>query len=453
MIVQRLTFGIPFLLMSFAAMAEADFPTNPQTRAECDAPAAQMRAMQERESALRYQKYKAAEAMQYATEADKYNTLTDLSAEQGKEAARTKAERDALERTCRAAARVNEQNASSALALLRDLEESYERAKSAYETAKGIYLKPPAELAQDAVNNATDQAAADAVSAAYARRNAAYSAALNNAMNDAKRAIVDLIPKSRLIAAIQNASFGQLKLHAQQLLGDWNQLESAVSVRSPSPSGNSTASALRSRGDAAPVDDAPPVALRRPGGSSGAAMFQQAISQAEHGERERQRSANEARERARLTAIEESTRVQRERERVPATTRVAQPAPHSPASLAQTCENERQKVISATNGANRGDTAAIVAFIRSNLLDGRDFSNSCHEAVPKCDPTMRGITASSPTYKTALNAWADIARMKSSIRQAPEYQAMNTAQYLWHECIARRMAVEAGSPTRPEPQK
>lgn len=285
----RIALSIPLLISPVTVLGAMSFPSNPQTRAECDGPAAQMRAMAERESALRRQEYKEAEAMSYESAGARYRALMQLMAKHGKENDRIRKERYALEKTCRAAARANQKLAAEskqgAVNSILELKGAYEKAKGAYEKAKDIYEKSkatPSEFIENAANNAKDKIVGGVVESAYARRNNAYSDALERAMNKAKQNILDLVPKSQIVGAIQDASFDQLKSQIQQLHGDMAALESAIqSVRAEAPP--------TSR-------DAGTEALPRRGGNSGSALFQNAINQAE--QEEKDRPARVARERA-----------------------------------------------------------------------------------------------------------------------------------------------------------
>jgi hypothetical protein len=271
----------PLLLASMAFAADVSFPANPQTKAECDGPAAQMLAMEKNESALATKASREMDALPYEalvcrgnecvrpTTDPIRNRLLAESRMHRDESTRLGKERAELERACRTAAAENEkakQDETNAIAAkLRELKESYEDAKRAYETAKDLYLKPPAELAQDAVNRATGGAADDAVAGAYRRRNDAYSASLEAAMNDAKRKTVDMVRRSDLVAEIQNAAFNQVKSQVHQLRGDWNQLEANIQgfLNSPSPAPSSP-----------PVAASPPA---EPAGNSVTSFFRNAV--------------------------------------------------------------------------------------------------------------------------------------------------------------------------------
>jgi len=86
-------------------------------------------------------------------------------------------------------------------------------------------------------------------------------------MSDAKQYILAFSSKSAIVGAIQDASFERVKAQMQQLNGDMAALESAIrSVRAEAPPASA---------------DSAVAPLPRRGPSSGAAMFQQAISQAE----------------------------------------------------------------------------------------------------------------------------------------------------------------------------
>ena len=266
----RLALCIPFVLLPITVLGSVSFPSNPQTSAECDVPAVQMRAMKEREYELVAQARKERDALPYEPLTCRGNDcvrpITDpirarLHEEMrihGKEGDRIHDELRALEKTCLAAARANEQTAT----LLLELRNDFVEANNAYEKAKVIYERIR--------------------TSPYTRRNDAFSAELGGAMSVAKRYILGLIPKSRSIRNIQNASFIKLRSEIQQLNGDMAALESAIqSVRAEAP----------------PTEhDTASVPLPRRGGSSGAEMFQQAITQAEQDESDR--PAREARERA-----------------------------------------------------------------------------------------------------------------------------------------------------------
>lgn len=223
-------FNLPLLGSPIAAMGQARFPDNPKTVAECDGPALQMRAMQDRLSEQQRQKFKETEATDFPTGGDKYRALMDLIDVQGAESSKLRQEHNALEAACRSAARKNEQLAQQ---IMRELKEGYAKAKRAYEQAKAVV-----ERIQ---NSPAD---------AYAKRNEAHSAALDSQMNAAKQYILDFQPKAEIVGAIQDASFFQLKSEVQQLNGDFTALESTLQgIRSdtaaeapPAPKPEATAS-------------------------------------------------------------------------------------------------------------------------------------------------------------------------------------------------------------------
>ncbi len=206
-----------FLLLAapIAAHGQSGFPSDPKTVAECDAPALQMRAMQDRLSEQHRQKFKETEATDFPTGGDKYRALMDLIAVQGAESGKLRQEHNALEKACRTAARKNEQVAQE---IVRELKEGYAKAKRSYEQAKA--------MVERIQNSPAD---------AYAKRNEAHSAELESQMNTAKQYILDFQPKAEIVGAIQDASFFQLKSEVQQFNGDVASLESAIkSIRSDS---------------------------------------------------------------------------------------------------------------------------------------------------------------------------------------------------------------------------
>lgn len=112
------------------------------------------------------------------------------------------------------------------------------------------------------------------------------------------------------------------------------------------------------------------------------------------------------------------------------------------------CESERQKVISATQGGNKGDTDQILAYIRQEVGSGDAFRH-CHTANVQCTASFRkGVQPTAPDYGDALKAWADVMKHFAETEGPGQYQTMLVAQYFWHSCLARNMAVTI-KPTRP----
>lgn len=248
-------FGVSLLVTSMTAMSQISFPIDPKTVAECNEPALKMSALRDRELERQRQESKAAEARDYNTGGEKYRALMDLLAEHGRINDRMTAERRALENACRAAAYKNEQVTARAL---REMQETYNKAKQSYEQARAII---------DRIRNSP----ADA----YVKRNEAHSPELESRMNDAKSYIMAFQNKSEIVSGIQNASFFQLKSEMQQLNGDMLVLESTIQSLRSSDSANPESPANK------PVASSSESPEGKPAATAGiAALFQQNISQA-----------------------------------------------------------------------------------------------------------------------------------------------------------------------------
>lgn len=246
--------GILMLVTSMTAMSQVSFPSDPKTVAECNEPALKMSALRDRELERQRQESKAAEARDYNTGGEKYRALMDLLAEHGRINDRMTAERRALENACRAAAYKNEQVTARAL---REMQETYNKAKQSYEQARAIIER---------IRNSP----ADA----YVKRNEAHSPELESRMNDAKSYIMAFQSKSEIVSGIQDASFFQMKSQMQQLNGDMLALESMVQSERSNDSANPGSPANR-----------PVASAENPGGNPAeatgiAALFQQNLSQA-----------------------------------------------------------------------------------------------------------------------------------------------------------------------------
>lgn len=311
----RAAISILLLLAPITAWGGVSFPKNPQTTAECEGPIEEMRAMANSEHELASQlKWPVApEGCFYNSRCanayhDEHAKIADEKGMHYKERDRIYKELSDLKQTCYAAARANEKltdeakqkerlaeearlaeakrakeamqtearqnekldneaRQKEAASLLvskhgRDVKEAYENVKEAKESDGTI-----SGFLENELNKTKDQFVKEGIDNAYVKRNDAHSDSLENAMDMAKESILDPVPKSPIIGAIQDASFDRLKSHVQQLSGDMTALESAINSVD---SGTSSAS-----------QEAAPVALPRRGSSSGSTMFQQAISQAE----------------------------------------------------------------------------------------------------------------------------------------------------------------------------
>lgn len=305
-----MAFNISLVLFPSSVFGSVSFPNNPQTMAECDGPAAEMRAMEEHEHALGEQVGRERNELRAdrgcfgdehcsAAYYEKHHQLYLEAIKHFGERDRIHSELRKLEKTCRAAAQANEQRAADArqksfVALTEAYKEArklYEEAKDKYNKAKelGSFLaqsdKEKTVTALKFAKEKLDGAVKETLNNAYVRRNDAYSDSLNFWMDEAKGGILGE-PKSPVIGTVQGASFDEFKLQIQQLNGDMAALELAFqseSVRAEAPP---------TSGD---MDTAP---LRRKGGNSASAMFQEAINQAE--EDKRDPSARKARERLAL---------------------------------------------------------------------------------------------------------------------------------------------------------
>ena len=272
---KQVSFSIILLLTPIIVLGEVAFPANPQTRAECKGLAAEMRALVDRARALRDEKYKEADAKDYDSGGDKYRALMQLMAKNAKEYDREREELYELEKTCNAAAKVNEDQPAAGnnsrdarMATLKEAKEIYEDAKEKYNQAKelGSFLaesdKEKVITALKYAKGKLDSAINSIVKDAYTKRNDAYSEMMNEAMDDAKGSILNPVPKSPIVGAIQKASFEQLKMEMQQSSGTISALMTTINNFDSGTSSPSTG------------------ALKRGGGNSGSSLFQQGLRQA-----------------------------------------------------------------------------------------------------------------------------------------------------------------------------
>lgn len=290
------------MLAPALALANVEFPADPQAAAECAGPAKTLRDMYAAEDAAAVEASKKAGAIRFSDCGDddrcradlrrQHAYYSDLATMHFRKRDELSNERYEGERKCHATARANERKAEDATRRqqesLKKAYEAFEKAKEFHEQARAIYRKGQeatkflsasdkerAGMLLKLAGEQVDDLARHVLDAAYSKRNNAHSEPLDKALIAAKGEILNRAPRSPLVAAIQDASFDRLKSQVQQLYGDMETLVAAMDRIDTGPSSQS------------PSKDPAPVALPRRGNTSGSEMLSQAIVDAKQAEKER----------------------------------------------------------------------------------------------------------------------------------------------------------------------
>jgi len=226
------------LLLPVAVLGNVVFPTNPQTRAECDGPATQLRAMSQAEHdkavALMREENKIhltmecasdrrCEANYYAQHHDYYLRISAHFRERD----RLSNLRYKLETQCRRIARANEKVTEATIqaeqerqrSMMQRARDAYHKMKQNYERVKalGKNLTESDKLSLQADMQEADSSMAD----------------LNDTMDDAKRLILDPVPNHPIVRGFQDSAFKKFKQQMFNTRRAVNQYEQMMEAFQP----------------------------------------------------------------------------------------------------------------------------------------------------------------------------------------------------------------------------
>jgi len=226
------------LLLPVAVLGNVVFPTNPQTRAECDGPATQLRAMSQAEHdkavALMREENKIhltmecasdrrCEANYYAQHHDYYLRISAHFRERD----RLSNLRYKLETQCRRIARANEKVTEATIqaeqerqrSMMQRARDAYHKMKQNYERVKalGKNLTESDKLSMQADMQEADRSMAD----------------LNDTMDDAKRLILDPVPNHPIVRGFQDSAYKKFKQQMFNTRRAVNQYEQMMEAFQP----------------------------------------------------------------------------------------------------------------------------------------------------------------------------------------------------------------------------